>query len=80
MNKTIQAKDLSTDLILAELHKRPGEWHTHWPSETGMMPSLAPLFPDVPEKVLRAKLSSMQRQGLIAGCGCGCRGDWHVGG
>jgi hypothetical protein len=32
--------------------------------------------PRWPEKVLRAKLSSLTRKGYIDGCNCGCRGDF----
>ena len=31
-----------------------------------------------PEKILRAKLSWMLRNGLIDGCCCGCRGDFTL--
>lgn len=30
-----------------------------------------------PSKVVRAKLQSMDKRGLISGCFCGCRGDIH---
>jgi hypothetical protein len=33
---------------------------------------------DVPVKVARAKFLRCQKRGLVHGCGCGCRGDWHV--
>lgn len=33
-------------------------------------------FPDVPEKVVRAKLRSLTKRGLLRGCTCGCRGDF----
>lgn len=29
-----------------------------------------------PVKIVTAKLRKMQRQGLVDGCPCGCRGDW----
>lgn len=35
-------------------------------------------FPNVPEKVLLAKLSKMVRRGKLMGCACGCRGDFNV--
>lgn len=35
-------------------------------------------FPAVPEKVVGAKLKTLMRRGLIDGCDCGCRGDWHL--
>lgn len=33
-------------------------------------------FPDVPEKVLLAKLRRLIRAGKLNGCDCGCRGDF----
>jgi hypothetical protein len=31
-----------------------------------------------PEKVILAKLRSMERRGMIDGCACGCRGDFSI--
>lgn len=73
----MQAKHLDESAILALLNERRGEWHTHW-TESAMPRVFDPTHPDAPEKVLRAKLASMQRRGLIRGCTCGCRGDWHT--
>lgn len=33
-------------------------------------------FPHVPPKVVRAKLRSLTKRGLLQGCNCGCRGDF----
>lgn len=41
-------------------------------------PHLAPELAEFPEPVLRAKLASMRRRGLVSGCPCGCRGDWRL--
>jgi hypothetical protein len=35
-------------------------------------------LPDVPEKVLLAKLRSMVKRKVIDGCACGCRGDFTL--
>lgn len=76
MPKAIQAKHLSEEAILEVLQRNPGRWHTHWQGhETSVCD---PTHPDAPEKVLLAKLAAMARRGLIKGCPCGCRGDWHV--
>jgi hypothetical protein len=32
----------------------------------------------MPEKVVLAKARALLKRGLIAGCGCGCRGDFRV--
>ena len=74
----MKASDLSEPAILAVLARQPGVWHGHWTgcAEFGNQ-VLDPTHPDAPEKVLIAKLRSMERRGIIGGCGCGCRGDWH---
>lgn len=33
-------------------------------------------FPQVPQKVVAAKLRQLMKRGLLTGCSCGCRGDW----
>lgn len=35
-------------------------------------------FPDIPEKVLRAKGRRIIARGLMTGCMCGCRGDMEL--
>jgi hypothetical protein len=35
-------------------------------------------YPNVPEKVVLAKIRRLDRRGLIYGCGDGCRGDLHL--
>lgn len=35
-------------------------------------------FPDMPAKVVQAKLSKLMGRGLLDGCDCGCRGDFHL--
>lgn len=34
-------------------------------------------LPQYPEKVLMAKLRRMVKRKRLAGCACGCRGDFH---
>ena len=40
--------------------------------------SLNEVFPEVPEKVMLAKLRRLIRSGKIDGCVCGCRGDFTL--
>lgn len=77
----IQAKDLDEGALMAFFRRHGQKWTTHRPCPSGVMPSVADEVPGmagVPEKVLRAKLGAMARRGLINGCDCGCRGDWHL--
>lgn len=34
-------------------------------------------MPNFPSKVVLAKLRALKKRGIIDGCDCGCRGDWH---
>lgn len=80
-----QAKDVPEALVLAALALRAGHVGVYqpdvacppwaWQDEiVGMAPELAAF----PSKVLLRKLGSMARRGVIHGCDCGCRGDWHT--
>ena len=71
--KLLQAKHLDESAILAFVRERHPQWLTHWRDFPNSIPDQG-----APEKVLLAKLRSMERRGLIAGCGCGCRGDWRL--
>lgn len=77
MEKKIQAKHIPEALILGALSSK---WMTHWMSvdPEWSLPAKVWQLRDIPQKVLRAKLHSMKRRGLIHGCHCGCRGDWHL--
>ncbi len=66
MNNAVKAADIPDAAILALLTE---EDQCTW--------DLAAYFP-FPQKVVHAKLRRMGRRGLIHGCACGCRGDWHL--
>lgn len=36
------------------------------------------VWPEIPEKVIIAKLRNLIRKGFVEGCVCGCRGDFHL--
>jgi hypothetical protein len=41
------------------------------------MPTVLDAFPpDVPDRLLLAKMDGLIRRGLVDGCTCGCRGDF----
>ena len=56
-------------------------WFTLWDTDGRLdaMPTLVPAFPPgCPWKLMNAKMASLKRRGLVQGCECGCRGDWHI--
>lgn len=74
-----QAKDVPESVLLAVFRANPLTFFTHY--ESAVSPSLLDAAPELrafPRKVLAAKLASLVRRGLIDGCACGCRGDWHA--
>lgn len=78
MDKKIQAKSLSDEVILRELAKHQGTWST-WGEKEYSMPNIqVRTYPDVPCKVFLAKMKSIIKRGLSGGCDCGCRGDYEI--
>lgn len=69
-----QAKDIDDDTMLDAIRKAREisgiSWAFFW--------DIAPSFPDLPEKVVRAKLAGLIRRGIVHGCTCGCRGDFEI--
>ena len=64
----MQAKDLPDAALLDRLTTTA--WIATW--------DLQAQLPGVPPKVVLAKLRSLRKRHLVQGCGCGCRGDWHL--
>jgi hypothetical protein len=68
----IQAKDIPDEAFMAAVEKcgrdNPAQWAMRWDvtAELG-----------VPWKVAIAKFKRLEAKGLLSGCSCGCRGDWH---
>lgn len=68
-----KAADIPDDAILAAVRSCDnGIGASRW--------KVAALFPDVPEKIVLAKLCQLTRRNppLLNGCCCGCRGDFTI--
>ena len=59
------------DILAQPSHGGVPRWHSWWDIAQHW-------YPDVPPKVVLAKLRGMLRRRLIDGCGCGCRGDFRL--
>lgn len=68
----MQAKDVPEAPILNRLVAEARSWTML--CELQGVSELA----DIPEKVLRAKMRSLLKRGLVTGCACGCRGDYNI--
>lgn len=71
----MQAKDLDDAVTLAALAACRGKhgvaaWSSRWDVQDEIK--------HAPPKVVLAKLRSMIKRGVLSGCACGCRGDFHL--
>lgn len=92
MTKRIQAKHIDEALLLAIIRQlaaakraadpkfwaamRGEPWVSRWDIERAL--AATERYPNVPEKVLLAKLRAMVKRKILDGCTCGCRGDFEI--
>lgn len=68
-------KRLSNGLPVAYLNRDAYEgFRSPWANRY----AIEAIWPSIPPKVIRAKLKSLVKRGLVSGCVCGCRGDFEV--
>jgi len=82
------ARNIPDELFLVAVAAAGGvgdfKWAMRWDVERvlGGLPLDVPIpddgVPGVPSKVVLAKFRRVQGRGLVDGCDCGCRGDWHL--
>lgn len=79
MQKTVQAKALTDERVLAAIDAVEDKVRSQDLNRASwfMRCDFADYFPELPEKVVLAKMKTMIRRGLIDGCTCGCRGDFE---
>lgn len=74
MKNRPQAKNISDSSALKAVIECGGTGRYNW----AMAWDVSAKFPDLPAKVVRAKMAALIRRGLLDGCTCGCRGDFWV--
>jgi hypothetical protein len=78
----MQAKDITDDAMISAIKGtasvlgtfEPAGWRMRW----HVRETLEAEIGKVPEKVFLAKAKRLIARGLIHGCDCGCRGDYHL--
>lgn len=74
MNKTVQAKHLSNEVVLQAIWDSGGTGPYKWSIACDVFARM----PQFPPKVVLSAIARAIRQGLADGCTCGCRGDFWV--
>lgn len=73
----MQCKDVPDHVFMAAVREAPAGvigWRLRWDVHERLEGALGC---EIPEKLLMAKARRLEARGLLGGCTCGCRGDWH---
>jgi hypothetical protein len=74
----MQCKDIPDETFLDAVRSAPPSAAIGWRNRWDVHQALEELTGiDIPEKLLMAKARRLESRGLLGGCTCGCRGDWH---
>ncbi|GHJ01603.1 hypothetical protein TPA0906_34680 [Streptomyces olivaceus] len=78
-DRRMQCKDIPDAVFLDTVRSCPG---THGPSNWRMRwdvhARLEDVLGSIPDNLFLAKAARLMRRGLLGGCPCGCRGDYHL--
>ncbi|MCX5137560.1 hypothetical protein OOK06_36445 [Streptomyces sp. NBC_00340] len=76
--RRMQCKDIPDAVLLDAVRRTPGvgggTWRMRWDVQAALDEALGP----VPENLFLAKVRRLFAKGLMGGCDCGCRGDYHL--
>lgn len=73
----MKTSDIPERPILELLAKHQGEWCT-WGNGYSMPTVSSAMPPGLPDKLQLSKMRNLIKRGLVAGCDCGCRGDFEI--
>lgn len=74
--KRMQCKDIPDQTFVDAVRRTTPvgtSWRTRWDVATELEDAIGP----VPDNLFMAKARRLMARGLIGGCPCGCRGDFH---
>lgn len=78
-NGRLQAKDIPTQRIIEVIKEQYGVYGgCNNDLQTSSLWDIQGALAEFPPRVVLAKLSSLLKRKMIAGCDCGCRGDFEV--
>lgn len=73
----MQCKDIPDATFLDAVRTAPANcvgWRRTWDVHEALE---AAMGQEIPLNLLMAKARRLESRGLLGGCTCGCRGDWH---
>ncbi|GAA3018915.1 hypothetical protein HEB29_005280 [Streptomyces fulvorobeus] len=73
----MQCKDIPDDVFVTAVRDAPALSSARWRMRWQVAEELESVMGPIPENLFMAKARRLIARGLIGGCPCGCRGDWH---
>lgn len=80
-DRRMQCKDIPDAAVCEAIRQTPGTgapmaapWRMRWEVQAALEACIGP----IPEKLFLAKIRRLVAKGLVGGCDCGCRGDYHL--
>ncbi|MER7937873.1 MULTISPECIES: hypothetical protein [unclassified Streptomyces] len=79
--RLMQCKDIPDTAVCDAIRRTPGTgapapapWRMRWDVQAELERTTGP----IPERLFLAKMRRLFAKGLVGGCDCGCRGDYHL--
>jgi hypothetical protein len=76
--RRMQCKDVPDDAFLDAVRRTPGTAAMHWRMRWDVRNTLEAALGPIPINLFLAKARRLIARGLLGGCDCGCRGDYHL--
>lgn len=77
-DRRMQCKDIPDEAFLDAVRRTPGTSSSNWRMRWDVQAALEAAIGPVPENLFLAKARRLFAKGLVGGCDCGCRGDYHL--
>lgn len=86
VRKAFQCKDIPDEMFIEAVRKTNGgtygyedrAWRMRWDVEETFKRLFGGETPPGFAKVMMAKFYKLEKRGILGGCSCGCRGDYHI--
>jgi hypothetical protein len=75
--RRMQCKDIPDEAFIDAVRRTPGTASGNWRMRWNVQDALEFIVGPVPENLFLAKARRLFAKGLLGGCDCGCRGDYH---
>lgn len=81
--RRMQCKDIPDEALCDAVLRSPQHWPlspgaVRWRMAWDVQAALETVIGPVPDRLFLAKVRKLFAKGLLGGCDCGCRGDYHL--